>query len=136
MDVTSLTNLYHLLYSGLILKNFLPMQLGGSSRRRLLEEEILSPNFGAACEALFLLRTSPEAYDLLAVVPSFSSLKDRLDCSYLERLLVPLPRRICQYGMSPWFSLCTKPLLSLLVYYSILLFQLSGSSSEAIVDTF
>ena len=32
-----------------------------------------------------------------------------------EGLLMPLPRRICQYGMSPGFSLCTKPLLSLLV---------------------
>ena len=36
MDVTSLTNLYHLLYSGLILQNFLPTQGGGSSRHRLL----------------------------------------------------------------------------------------------------
>ena len=47
MDVASLTNLYHLLYSGLILQNFLPMQ-GGSSRHRVLEGEIFSPNFGAA----------------------------------------------------------------------------------------
>ena len=44
-----------------------------------------------------------------------SSLKDGLDFSYVEGLLVPLPRQICQYGMSPGFSLCTKPLLSLLV---------------------
>ena len=34
---------------------------------------------------------------------------------HVEGLLVPLPRRICQYRMSPGFSLCTKPLLSLLV---------------------
>ena len=40
---------------------------------------------------------------------------DGLDCSYVEGLLVPLPRRKCQYGMSPGFSLCTKPLLFLLV---------------------
>ena len=32
------------------------------------------PNFGAACEALFIHRTSPEAYNLLAVVPSFCHL--------------------------------------------------------------
>ena len=136
MDVTSLTNLYHLLYSGLTLQNFLPTQGGGSSGRRLLEEEILSPNFGAACETLFLLRTSPEAYDLLAVVLSFlSSLKDRLDCSYVEGLLVPLPCWICQYGMSPGSH--SVPNLSFpCLYYCILLFQLSGSSSETIVDTF
>ena len=52
MDVTSLTNLYHLLYSGLILQNFLPTQGGGSSRHRLLEEKIFSPNFGAASSSL------------------------------------------------------------------------------------
>ena len=51
-STTSLTNLYHLLYTGLILQNFLPMQGGGSSRRRLLEEEIFSPNFGAASGSL------------------------------------------------------------------------------------
>ena len=30
-----------------------------------------------------------------------TSLKDGLDCSYVEGFLVPLPCRICQYGMSP-----------------------------------
>ena len=48
----------------------LPTQGGGSSRHRLLEEEILSPNFGAASSSLHY-RNNPEAYDLLAVVPSF-----------------------------------------------------------------
>ena len=52
MDVTSLTNFYHLLYSGLILQNFLPTQGGESSRRHLLEEEIFYPNFGAASSPL------------------------------------------------------------------------------------
>ena len=54
---------------------------------------------------------------------SFRELVQRLMTCWLlfrpfdifEGLLVPLPRRICQYGMSPGFSLCTKPLLSLLV---------------------
>ena len=45
----------------------------------------------------------------------FDIFEGGVGCSYVEGLLVPLPRRICQYGMSPGFSLCTKPLLSLLV---------------------
>ena len=69
MDVTSLTNL-HLLYSILILQNFLPLQGGGSSRRHLFKEEIISPQTLGLLQVLFLHRTIPEAYDLLAVVPS------------------------------------------------------------------
>ena len=58
LDVTSSTNPYLLLYSGLILhnsllmQNALPMQGSGPSRRHLLEEEIFSPDFGAASSSL------------------------------------------------------------------------------------
>ena len=58
------------LYLELILQNFLPMQGDGSSRRHLLEEEIISPQTLGLLQVLILHRTSPEAYDLLAVVPS------------------------------------------------------------------
>ena len=64
-----------------------------------------------------------------------TSLKDRLDCSYVEGLLVPLPHQICQYGMSPGFSLCNKPLLSLLVLQHFA-FPTFWELSETIVDTF
>ena len=86
-----------------------------------------------------LHRTSPEAYDLFCCCSVFlTSLKDWFDCSYVEGLLVPFPRRILQSGMSPGFSLCAKPLLSLLVsqHFAFQQFVLSGSSSETIVDIF
>ena len=46
-----------------------------------------SPQTLGLLQVLFLYRTNPEAYDLFAV----SSLKDWMDRSYVEGLLVPFP---------------------------------------------
>ena len=89
-------------------------------------------------QVLFLHRTSPEAYDLLAVVPS---------CCHLWRTgwtLLIWKDSLCHYHAGYVNMECLQgfhsvPNLSFpCLYYSILLFQLSGSSSETIiiVDTF
>ena len=95
-----------------------------------------SPQTLGLLQVLFLYRTSPEAYDLLAVVPSLWHLwrmgwtvlmwKDSL-CHYHARYV----NMECLQG-----SHCVPNLFFSCLYYSILLLQLSGSSSETIVDTF
>ena len=45
----------------------------------------------------------------------FDIFEGRLGLFLCGRTPCPLPHQICQYGMSPGFSFCTKPLLSLLV---------------------
>ena len=97
-----------------------------------------SPKTLGLLHVLYLHRTSPEAYDMVLLFRLFNIFKDWLDCSYVEGLLVPFPRHIHQSGMSPGFSLCTKPLLSLLVsqHFAFQQYVLSRSSSETLVDTF
>ena len=97
-----------------------------------------SPQTLGLLQVLFLHRTSLEAYDLLAVIPSFlSPLK-------LERwvwTLLMWKDSLCHYhgryvNMECLQGSHSVPNLSFpCLYYSILLFQLSASSSETIVDT-
>ena len=108
----SLTNLYHLLYTGLILQNFLPTQGGGSSRCRLLQEEIFSPNFRGCFKFSSFTELVQRLMTCWLLFHPFDIFEGRVGLYYVGGILV---HRICQYGMSPGFSLCTKPLLSLLV---------------------
>ena len=106
-STTSLTNLCHLLY---FFRTSYPHKVVDPAdivcwRKRF------SPQPFRLLQVLFLHRTRPEACDLLAVVPSFW----QVGLFLCGRTSCAIPRWICQYGMSPVFSLCTKPLLSLLV---------------------
>ena len=95
-----------------------------------------SPQTLGLLQVLFLHRTSPDAYDLLAVVPSFWHVW-RMGWTVLM-----WKDFLCHYHAGYVNMECLQgshsvPNLSFpCSYYSTLLFQLSGSSSETIVDTF
>ena len=128
----SLTNLYHLLYTGLILQNFLPTQGGGSSRCRLLEEEIFSPNFRGCFKFSSFTELVQRLLTCWLLFHPFDIFEGRVGLYYVEEsLCTRYVNMECLQG-----SHSVPNLYFPCLYYSILLFQLSGSTSETIVDTF
>ena len=109
------TNLYHLLYSGLILQNFLPMQGGGYSRPCLLQEEIFHPKLWGCFKFSCFTELVQRLINCWLLFRPFDIFEGRVGLFLCGRA----PCAISTPDMSIWnvsgFSLCTKPLLSLLV---------------------
>ena len=135
MDVTSLDNLYHLFYSGLILRNFLPTEGGGSSRCRLLEEEKFLPKLWGCFRFSSFTELVQRLMTCWLLFRPFDIFEGRVGLFLCGRT----PCAITTPDMSIWnvsrvltlYQTFSFPCL----YYSNLLSQLSGSLSETIFDT-